>query len=187
MMILYLIKEFIIVGLLAFGGGMVVLPFIQNIATTTNLITDNQIIEMIAISEITPGPLAVNMATYVGYIIKGIPGSIITTFALILPQVFIVFGIYKILTKFKDNKTFNSFLKRIRPVSLALTAGAALSIFESTFLNTNITFNFNNLLTFLNWKCLILGAILIVLMRKIKLHPFFYFIACAFIGIIFAM
>lgn len=184
MIYLYLIKEFIIIGCLAFGGGMVVVPFIQNIAQTTGMITETQIVEMIAISEITPGPLAVNMATYVGYIMQGIPGGIITTMALILPQFFIVFGIYKIFSKFKDNKNVIFILKGIKPVSLALTAGAALSILKTSFLVS--TEKINNIFSIFNWKCIILGIVVLVSMRKIKLHPIFYFIICAGIGVIFS-
>ena len=185
MIYLYLIKEFIIIGCLAFGGGMVVVPFVQNIAQTTGMITEAQIIEMIAISEITPGPLAVNMATYVGYIMNGILGGIVTTMALILPQVFIICGIYKIFSKFKDNKNVTYILKGIKPVSLALTAGAGLSIFKTSFIveNENIT----NILNFFNWKCIILGIIILIAMKKIKIHPIFYFIICAAIGVIFAL
>ena len=141
---------------------------------------------MIAISEITPGPLAVNMATYVGFIIKGIPGGIFTTFALILPQVFIIFFIYKIFAKFKDNENVSYVLEGIRPVSLALTLGASVSIFKSTFINKAQNMHMDNFINIFNWKCILLGIIVFFAMKKVKLHPIFYFAICATIGIIFS-
>jgi len=187
MIYLYLLKEFILIGCLAFSGGMVVLPFIQNISSQTGLISQEQIIEMVAISEITPGPLAVNMATYVGYIIKGIPGGIITTFALIFPQIFIIFFVYKLFKKSKDNENVKLVLKGARPVSLALTIGAGLSIINDTFINKIDNININNIVNILNWKCLLIGIIVLIAIRKKKLHPIFYFVICGFAGVIFGL
>lgn len=164
---------------------MVGLSFIQNIANTTHLISESQIIDMIAISEITPGPLLVNMATYIGYIIKGIPGSILTTFALILPQTIIVFYIFKIFAKFKDNKNLEIVLKGIRPVSLALSAGATFTIFRKVFINTDIEIHrFLDYFNILNYKYVILGIIVLIAMMKYKKIPtIVFFIVCGVIGI----
>lgn len=183
MVILYLVKEFIIIGCLAIGGGMVGVPFIQNIASNTGWITETQIIDMIAISEITPGPLLVNMATYVGYIVAGVAGGFFVTMALILPQIIIVFFIYKIFNKFKDNKNVSLILKGIRPVSLALTAGSVLSILKTTFFKLNKYTNISSILQIFNWKCILLGIALITVMRKVKVHPIFYFIISGIIGV----
>ncbi len=183
MIILYLMKEFIIMGCLAIGGGMVIIPFIQNIATDTGWITEAQIVEMIAISEITPGPLAVNMATYIGYIVAGIHGGILTTMALILPQIIIIFFIYKIFNKFKENKNVLIILKGIRPVSLALTVGGVFSILQSTFLKLDNYTGIHSILQIFNWKCIFLGTVLTIFMRKFKWHPIFYFLICGIIGI----
>lgn len=183
-MLLYLIKEFIIIGCLALGGGLVVVPFIQNIASITGWITDSQIIEMITISEIIPGPLPVNMATYIGYIVTGIPGGILVTLALISPQIIITFLIYKAFAKFKDDKNVIIILKGIRPVSLALAASGALVILESIFLQLDNYSGIDSVFDIFNWKCILLGIILIIAMRKLKLHPAVYFIICALIGIL---
>ena len=187
MVILYLVEEFIIIGCLAIGGGMVAVPFIQKIASDTGWITEKQIIEMIAISEITPGPLLVNMATYIGYIVAGLIGGILTTIALILPQIIIIFFIYKVFNKFKDNKNVLIFFKGIRPVSLALTAGGVLAILQSTFFNLSNYIEISSIWKIFNWKCILLGIAVILVMRKVKIHPIFYFIICGIIGIIFKL
>lgn len=188
MVILYLIKEFIIIGGLGIGGGMVAIPFIQNIASTTGWITEAQIVEMIAITEITPGPLVVNMATYTGYIVAGILGGILTTMAVILPQIIIIYFIYKVLNKFKENKNVLIILKGIRPVSLALTAGGALTILQSAFFKATDNYtSLSGILQIFNWKCILLGIALIALMRKVKIHPIFYFIICGIIGVVFKL
>ncbi len=187
MIILYLVKEFIIIGCLAIGGGMVAVPFIQNIASSTGWITEKQIVEMIAISEITPGPLLVNMATYIGYIVAGVIGGILTTMALILPQIIIIFFIYKVFNKFKDNTNVLIVFRGIRPVSLALTVGGVLTILQSTFFKLNNYTGINSILQIFNWKCILLGIALIIVMRKVKIHPIFYFIICGIVGIVFKL
>ena len=187
MVLLYLIKEFIIIGCFAIGGGMTMIPFIQDIASNTGLISEAQIIDMIAISEITPGPLGVNMATYIGYITTGVWGGVLTTIAFILPQIIIVFFIYKIFNKFQQNENVMRLLKGIRPVSLALTTGGVLTILKSSFLKLDNYTGINTILQIFNWKCIFLGVVLLIAMRKIKLHPIFYFIICGVIGIIFKL
>ncbi|MBR3696972.1 MAG: chromate transporter [Clostridia bacterium] len=184
MIYLYLIKEFVLIGCFSFGGGLVMIPFIRNIAEVTGIITEEQLIEMVAISEITPGPLAVNMATYVGYIINGTITGIITTIALIVPQIIIIHFIFLIFKKFKDNKDVKAVLKGIKPVSLALTLGVAISIFKTTFLVK--VENKNNFLNIFNWKSILLGIIMFSIMRKIEIHPIFYFVISAVIGIVFS-
>ncbi len=188
MVLLHLIKEFIHIGCLSFGGGLVVIPFIQKMASTTGWITESQIIEMIAISEITPGPIAVNMATYVGYIVKGVYGAVLSTLALILPQMLIVFFIYKIFHRFKENGNVLITLRGIRPVALALTTGGALVIFKSAFLKLENDTAINvDLINILNWKAISLGVVLIIAMRKIKWHPIIYFLISGAIAIVFGL
>ena len=185
MIYLFLIKEFFIISILSVGGGLVALPFIQNIANTTNLINQAQIIEMVTISEITPGPILVNMATYVGYILKGIPGAIITTTALVLPQIFIIFTIYKILNRFKESKNVEIFLKGLRPISLALFLGGTISIFYKLFIDTSIKIKgLIDVIRALNIKYIVFGIIVLIIMRKNKkIHPFIFILFGGLVGI----
>ena len=189
MILLHLIKEFLTIGSLAIGGGMTVIPFLQNIVLTRGWITESQIIDMIMISEITPGPIAVKMAAFVGFSAAGIPGVAVASFALIVPQILIVSFIYKTLAKFKENKHVQNLLEGIRPTALALIIGAALTIFGSIFLiseNVPDVLNGTDVLSgpdviggsdvlswlnVLNWQNILLGAFFIVIILKWKIHP----------------
>ena len=90
MIYLRLFLEFFKAGLFAVGGGLATLPFLSNMATSTGWFTHSQLADMVAVSESTPGPLGVNMATYVGYTVKGVPGAVIATLGLITPSVIII-------------------------------------------------------------------------------------------------
>ena len=82
--------EFFKTGLFAVGGGLATMPFLYNIAETTKWFTKNDLTNMIAVSESTPGPLGVNMATYVGFSVSGVAGSIVATLGLVFPAIFII-------------------------------------------------------------------------------------------------
>ena len=100
MIYLRLFFEFFKTGLFAVGGGMATLPFLYDMADKTHWFTSAQLADMIAVSESTPGPLGVNMATYVGFSVSGIPGGIIATLGLVCPAVVIIIIISKFLNKF---------------------------------------------------------------------------------------
>ena len=103
MIYLMLFYEFFKTGLFAVGGGMATLPFLDAMALKTGWFTQAQLIDMIAISESTPGPIGVNMATYVGFTTAGPLGSIIATLGLIAPSIIVILIIAKFLSKFKDS------------------------------------------------------------------------------------
>lgn len=105
MIYLQLFFEFFKAGLFAIGGGMATLPFLYDISDKTGWFTYGQLADMVAISESTPGPIGVNMATYVGFTTAGIPGSVIATLGLITPSIIIILIIAGFLKAFKDNNT----------------------------------------------------------------------------------
>ena len=185
MIIFHLITEFIIIGFLAIGGGMTVVPFIQNIAQTTGWVTEAQIIDMILISEMTPGPMAVSMSAYVGFFALGIPGALSATLALIAPQTIIVYFVYKMLVKFKENKYVSPILEGLKPIALALIVGATLTIFYSVFLNFSDGVSELSIHNMFNWNTIILGVILVVLMQTQKIHPLIYIAISGIVGAVF--
>ena len=99
-----LFYEFFKTGLFAVGGGMATIPFLYAISEKTGWFTAADIGNMIAISESTPGAIGVNMSTYVGFHVAGIPGALITTFGLVLPSILVIIAISKVLKKFKDSR-----------------------------------------------------------------------------------
>ena len=104
MLYLRLMIEFFKTGLFAIGGGLATLPFLYELSEKTGWFTTTDISNMIAISESTPGPIGINMSTYVGFHTAGLLGGIVTTLSLVLPSIIIIEIISKVLTKFKESK-----------------------------------------------------------------------------------
>ena len=103
MIYLQLFWEFFKIGLFAVGGGMATLPFLQNLSETTGWFTTSFITDMVAISESTPGPIGINMATYVGFNVAGIPGGILATIGEVLPSILIITIVSKSMEKFRES------------------------------------------------------------------------------------
>ena len=108
MILLKLFWEFLKIGLFSVGGGMATLPFLYDLADSTGWYTYSQLADMLAVSESTPGPVGINMATYVGYTVGGIPGAVLATLGTILPGVILVLILAKFLQKYRDNKYINA-------------------------------------------------------------------------------
>ncbi|MCF0121418.1 MAG: chromate transporter, partial [Oscillospiraceae bacterium] len=104
MIYLRLFYEFFKTGLLAFGGGMATVPFLFNMSDKTGWFSYGQLADMIAVSESTPGPIGVNMATYVGFTTGGLLGAVIATIGLITPEIIVILIIARIILKFRDNE-----------------------------------------------------------------------------------
>ncbi|MBR0315786.1 MAG: chromate transporter, partial [Synergistaceae bacterium] len=120
MIYIKLFWEFFQTGLFAVGGGMATLPFLYNISDRTGWFSHENLAEMIAVSESTPGPIGVNMATYSGYVTAGIPGAIISTSGLITPSIIIILLIAAFLKAFHDNKYVIGAFYGLRPASAAM-------------------------------------------------------------------
>ena len=135
MILLQLFWEFFKTGLFAVGGGMATLPFLYDISERTGWFTQEKLADMIAVSESTPGPIGVNMATYVGFETAGIAGAVIATLGLICPSVIIILLIARVLQQFRSNRTVDAIFYGLRPCSIALIAAAGLLVARITFLN----------------------------------------------------
>ena len=190
MILIRLFWEFFKTGLFAVGGGMATLPFLYNMAATTGWFTEAQLADMIAVSESTPGPIGVNMATYVGFETAGIPGAVVATLGIICPSVIIILLIARVLEKFRSNRTVDAAFYGLRPCSIALIAAAGLMVAKLTFLNADALTAGAGLSGLLNGKAVLLGIILLVLTRWVKplkkLHPVVFIAASAVVGIVFS-
>lgn len=171
--------EFFRTGLFAMGGGMATLPFLYDISDRTNWFTHQNLADMIAVSESTPGPIGVNMATYSGYLTAGLPGSVIATLGLITPSIIVILIVYAFLHAFKDNKYVNAVFYGLRPASAAMITAAGLIVSRITFMPDGI-----------NFKAVCLACVLLVLTQGVKftkkLHPVIWIFASAITGVIFA-
>lgn len=188
MKLLYLFWEFLKIGTFAFGGGMATLPFIYDMSDRTGWFTYQQIADMLAVAESTPGPIGINMATYTGFNVAGIPGSLVATAAVILPGIMLVLIVCKILEKFKNNKYVDAIFYALRPTSIGLIASAGAIVVSITLVNIGAYGKSGLIYDLFDFKAILLAASIWVLSRFVKytnkLHPtVFIFISAAF-GII---
>ena len=190
MILLQLFWEFFKTGLFAVGGGMATLPFLYDISARTGWFTAAQLADMIAVSESTPGPIGVNMATYVGFSTAGIPGAVIATLGLITPEVIIILIIARVLAAFRQNRYVDAAFYGLRPCSLGLIAAAGVLVVKVAMLDLERYAASGAILDLFNWKALALAAVLLVFTRLVKqtkkLHPIFFILASAVVGAVFA-
>lgn len=178
--------QFFKTGLFALGGGLATIPFLTEMMHNYHWFTETDLMNMIAVSESTPGPIGVNMATYVGYQASGgsILGAIIATIGLVTPSVIIICLIAKILNKVKDSKQVQWAFDGLRPAVTAMITSAGLSVFITVvFGGSEIT------LQSLSWIHLILFILLSVFLifYKKKTHPALIICFCALLGILFQL
>ena len=188
--LLQLFWEFFKTGLFAVGGGMATLPFLYDMAEKTGWFTAAQLADMIAVSESTPGPIGVNMATYVGFHSAGIPGAVIATLGLITPEIIIILIIARVLQKFRQNKIVDAAFYGLRPCSVGLIAAAGLLVVKVAMFCFDKYEQSGVFADLFNWKALILAAVLLILTRWVKplkkLHPIFFILGSALIGVVFS-
>ena len=187
MLYLQLFWEFFKTGLFAIGGGMATLPFLYDMADKTGWFTRAQLADMIAVSESTPGPIGVNMATYVGFHIKGILGGLAAPLSLVLPSVIIIVIISKILDKFKSSLIVQNALYGLRAASTALIAAAGIGVAKIAFLHVGEdgSLAFSELFSIINWKAIVLSLAIWYGLVKWKKHPILYIVVAAVAGIVF--
>lgn len=184
---LQLFIEFFKTGLFAVGGGLATLPFLYEMSARTGWYTAHDIADMIAISEATPGPVGINMATYVGYITLGVFGGLISTIGLVCPSVIIIIIISKVLDKFRDSVIVSRMFYALRPASTALIASAGLGVAKISLLNTEAYAQTASILSLFNWKCILLCAGILAGIKIFNKHPIVYIGIAAVIGIVFKL
>lgn len=173
-LLLRLYWEFLLVGLFAMGGGMGTVPFLFDLSARTGWFTSADLANMIAISEATPGPIGVNMATYVGYATAGPVGSVVAPLGLTTPAFLIILLVSRILTRLWEDRRVTGLFYGLRPASMGLIAFAAYSVCAVslfTYANGSLT---------LHWPAIVLCALLLLGMNlpKLKQLP-----SVAFVGI----
>ena len=184
---LLLVFEFFKTGLFAIGGGLATLPFLSQIGEKYGWFSQEELANMLAVSESTPGPIGVNMATYVGNTVGGFLGGIITTFGLVLPSYIVILLVYKIMDRFHNNRYVKGAMETLRPASVGMVAAAVLSVLQSVLLNTEAV-------TSLQWSqmialpSLILFVVLLGLYAKFqKIHPVVILAIGAVVGIVLGL
>lgn len=184
MIYLTLFIEFFKIGLFSVGGGMATVPFLMDLTTRYSWFTTKQLANMIAISESTPGPIGINMATYAGFHAAGLTGALTATFALVLPALVIIVAIARFMKGFSDNKYVKAGFYGIRPMVAALIGYAVWQIIGITFAVRN-----QGKLA-LQYPAIGIGLLVLILLQVKplkKLHPIVWILGGAVLGIVFRL
>lgn len=181
MIYIRLFYEFFKTGLFAIGGGLATLPFLRDIATKTGWFTEALLADMIAISESTPGPIGVNMATYAGYQTAGICGALCATLGLVTPAIIVLLLVARVLDAFKDNRFVNSAFYGLRPAVAGLIGAAGITVAKSSLINLAAEGGF---LRMLEIPSVCIFILVFVSMKTFKGHPIWYLLASAAAGIL---
>lgn len=191
MIYLRLFWEFFKVGLFSVGGGLATLPFLYSLGAKTGWFSTADVANMLAVSESTPGPIGVNMATYAGFDCGGVLGGVVATLGLITPSVIVIVLIAMALQAFRTSKYVDAAFYTLRPASTGLIAAAGWSVFALVLVNLDAyraSYHFADLL---QWKNLILFAAIWVLTNLVKplkkLHPVVFLALAAVVGIVFRL
>ena len=184
MIYLSLAYEFFKMGLFAIGGGMATLPFLMDLTTKYNWYTASELANIIAISESTPGPVGVNMATYAGYQAAGIPGALVATLSLTAPALIIMTIIAKFLANFSENPTVKAAFYGIRPAVAALIGYAVWELLKIALVTVENGISHVN---YLNVAICLITLGLLQIKKLKKLHPLVWIAAGAVIGIVFKL
>jgi len=178
--------EFFKTGLFSVGGGLATLPFLYEMSSKhPDWFTTADIADMIAISESTPGAIGINMSTYAGYKVAGIPGGILATLALALPSVIIILIIARFLARFRQSKLVEGAFYGLRPASIAMISAAGLNVAKIALVNLEALTSGAGLGGFFIWKALILAVLIFIGLRKLKWSPILFIAISAVVGIIF--
>ena len=186
MAFLQLMYEFFKTGLFSVGGGLATLPFLYEMSNNhPDWFTHADIADMIAVSESTPGAIGINMSTYAGYKVAGIPGGILASFALALPCVIIILIIARFLARFRKSRLVDGAFYGLRPASLAMISAAGLNVVRIALVNMDALTSDAGLGEFFIWKALILAVLIFIGLRKLKWSPIVFIGISAVVGIIF--
>ena len=163
MIYLQLFLSFLQIGMFSFGGGYAAMPLIQGqVVTTHGWLTMSEFTDLITISQITPGPIAVNSATFVGLKIAGIPGAVVATVGCILVTI-----LARLYLKYRNLDLLQGVLKSLRPAVVAMIASAGILILKNAFWGSGGTIS----LTGTEWSMVVIFGICVLLLRKTKLNP----------------
>ena len=187
MIYIRLFFEFCKVGLFAVGGGLATIPFLSDLGSRTGWFTSGQLADMIAVSESTPGPVGVNMATYAGYTAAGVPGGIVSTLGLVFPSLIIILIVAGFLNRFRESRIVDAVYYGLRAASVALITAALLQVAEIALMNHAMD---NGSTQMFYWPAIILAAVVFICFSYTPLkrvHPIFFIAFSAVVGIVLGM
>ena len=185
MELLSLFAIFFYVGLFTIGGGLAAIPLMQQQIVERGLISPEMFYNMIAISESTPGPIGINMATYIGFERAGVLGAVVTTVGTVLPSLIVIVIIAKYFTKFADKPLVRGGMYGVRAAVSGLIASAAFSVLTVTVITWEHFATDWNPIHLIDWRQFAIFAGIFVLYKGFKKHPIFYILLGAVCGVLF--
>jgi chromate transporter len=177
---LKLFLTFLKIGAFTFGGGYAMIPLIQSEVIANGWLTNEELINFIAVSESTPGPFAVNVSTYVGAETGGIFGAVCATLGVVLPSFVIILIVAKCFAAFQQSRIVKGMMNGLRPAVVGLISSAAVSIGKTVFIPDGSVLS---LISFTSLCGMIIFFIMLLLERK-KLHPILIIVLSASLGVI---
>ena len=163
MTLLLLVIEFFKTGLFAIGGGLATLPFLSRMSERYGWFTQEELANMLAVSESTPGPIGVNMATYVGNTVLGFIGGVFTSLSLVLPSYLIVLAVSKVMARYRENAYVLGAMNLLRPASVGMVSAAVIGVLQSVLLNMDAV-------AALQWNNMVLIPSLLVFLALLAFH-----------------
>ena len=195
MIYVQLFLSFLQIGMFSFGGGFGMIPLIQDAVIRHNWMSEDAFYNFIGVCESTPGPIAVNMATYVGYTVGGVPGAIVATIGEVTPSIIVILIVAAMLAKFRDSQYVANAFYGLRPASTGLIGAACAGVMLQVIAGiTSASQEDSILMKFswdgaISWRGIILALVLLVFTRYIKktkdLHPIVFIGVSAVIGVVF--
>ncbi len=184
MLLLEVFSRFFVVGLFSVGGGLATLPFLQKMGEATGWFGAAQISDMVAISESTPGPLGVNMATYVGFQVAGVPGAAVGVLGLITPSVIVILIVALFLKKFRDSKYVAWAFYGLRAASLGLIVAACWAVMKIALWNADALAQSGSVFQALRYENIVLCVLVFIGVQCFKkIHPIVFIAIAAAAGV----
>lgn len=184
MIYLQLCYEFFIIGLFAVGGGMAALPFLYRLAEKTGWFTAKFVTDMVVVAESTPGPIGINMATYVGFSVAGFLGAVIATLSVIAPAIIIVTLLSKTIEKYKRHPIMRDGFYAVRPAVVGIIGAGFYQVLSNVIFNVSLYEQTKMIRDLITKKEVIVFIIFFILMRKFHLNVVFYVCIAAIAGVI---
>ncbi len=182
MILLQLLWAFIQVGAFSFGGGYAALPLIEEQVVRANQwLSAQEFTDIITISQMTPGPIAINSASFVGIRMGGIAGTVVATFGCILPSLVIVLLLSYFFFKYKNLRLVQGVVKGLRPGVVALIAASGYGLMANALWGSKTSFSID----MVDWFAVALFAVALFVLRKWKPNPIYVMVACGVIGAAF--
>lgn len=173
MIYVYIFTMFFRIGLFSFGGGLAMLPLIFQSVQDFGIMTAGEFSDLVALSQVTPGPVAVNAATYVGFNYSGFPGALTATLGVCIPSFIIMLIVMKFIDKFNDSRIVQGAFTGIRPVTVGMIAAAAIFVSENVLVNGSLISAevFSGGLDYFNLIPIAIFAVTVVLVGVFKMRP----------------